>query len=170
MGYFNIKTEVEHGVIEEIIRKMTDNHSFTAGLAVAIPTWIYSDRPTIDHAVMIGILLFTFFLDWITGTILAKRSPTRKLTSHQGIYTLMRDFLIITMCASSIGLDFVFESRSFIFAFFTAAFIWQNFYSFLGNVAALGWAKYFPIWLFKLVHDEMLAKIEKYFPNEKDKK
>ncbi len=55
--------------------------------------------------------------------------------------------------------------------FFTGAFIWQNFYSFLGNIAALGWSKYFPMWLFNLVQDEMVAKLHKYFPHGKgDKK
>ncbi|MEJ1300129.1 phage holin family protein [Latilactobacillus sakei] len=88
-----------------------------------------------------------------------------------GIDALMRDFIIVVICACSIFLDFVFETESFIFAFFTGAFIWQNFYSFLGNIAALGWSKYFPMWLFNLVQDEMVAKLHKYFPHGKgDKK
>ncbi|WP_182437992.1 phage holin family protein [Bombilactobacillus bombi] len=159
-----------------LIDKMLQSHSFTAGLVIAvlqavqIPHWLYSDHVTIDHGVMLLILLFTFVLDWITGSMLSRRSPTQKLTSHAGIKAVERDFIIVSMCAFSIFLDFVFETKSFIFAFFTAAFIWQNFYSFLGNVAALGWDKYFPTWLFKMIHDEMLAKLEKYFPNGKDKK
>lgn len=150
------------------LTKMFHDYSYVAGLAIALPTWLSRNGPTIDHAVMIGILIFTFILDWIAGVTLAHKSPVQYRTSHEGIYAFMRDFLIVLICAASIGLDFVFESRSFIFAFFTGAFIWQNFYSFLGNVAALGWSKYFPMWLFKLVQDEMIAKLHKYFPNRKD--
>jgi phage-related holin len=148
---------------------MVSDHSFLVGLTIAVPTWVFSEKPTIDHAVMIGILIFVFALDWLTGSTLARRSPVRQRTSHTAIEALIRDFVIVLICASSIFLDFVFESKSFIFAFFTGAFIWQNFYSFLGNIAALGWSNHFPMWLFNLVQDEMLAKLHKYFPHEKRK-
>lgn len=180
MGFFNNKTEVEQGVISDhiisIVNKMLQSHSFAAGLLVAvlqaasIPHWLYSDHLTIDHGIMLLILLFTFVLDWITGSMLSRRSPTKKLTSHAGIKAIERDFIIVSMCAFSIFLDFIFESKSFIFAFFTGAFIWQNFYSFLGNVAALRWGKYFPLWLFRLIHDEVMAKLQKYFPDDKQGK
>lgn len=156
--------------MQRLIDKMVNDHSFLVGVSIAIPTWVLSDTPTIDHAVMIGILILVFVLDWLTGTTLARQSPVKNRTSHAGIDALMRDFIIVVICACSIFLDFVFETESFIFAFFTGAFIWQNFYSFLGNIAALGWSKYFPMWLFNLVQDEMVAKINKYFPHGKDDK
>lgn len=157
--------------MQRLLDKMVNDHSFLVGVSVAIPTWVLSDTPTIDHAVMIGILILVFVLDWLTGTTLARQSPVKNRTSHAGIDALMRDFIIVVICACSIFLDFVFETESFIFAFFTGAFIWQNFYSFLGNIAVLGWSKYFPMWLFNLVQDEMMAKLHKYFPHGKgDKK
>lgn len=155
------------GNLEELIRKIISNQ-WAMGLAIAIPTWLFSDKPTVNHAVMIIILLGVFVLDWLTGTTLARRSPVKRRTSHAGIDALFRDFIIVLICSSAILLDFVFQTKSFIFAFFTAAFIWQNFYSFLGNVAALGWSRWFPMWLFKLIQDEMIVKLHKYFPTGKD--
>lgn len=157
-------------VILRLLSKMSYDHSFIFGFAIAIPTWLFSQTPTVEHAVMIGILIFTFVLDWLTGVTLAHKSTVVHRTSHVGINAFIRDFIIVLICAAAIGLDFVFETKSFVFAFFTGAFIWQNFYSFLGNVAALGWGKYYPMWLFKLIQGEMIAKLQKYFPDSKDKK
>lgn len=138
------------------------------GVVFAVPTWLFSTKPTVYHAVMIVILIGVFMLDWLAGATLARHSPVRKRTSHDGIDALFRDFSIVVVCAGSILLDFVFQTGSFIFAFFTGAFIWQNFYSFLGNVAALGWSNHFPMWLFRLIQDEMIVKLHKYFPAGKD--
>lgn len=153
--------------MEELIKRITSNH-WAMGVAVAVPTWLFSTKPTVYHAVMIVILIGVFMLDWMAGATLARRSPVKHRTSHNGIEAIFRDFLIVMVCAISILLDFVFQTRSFIFAFFTGAFIWQNFYSFLGNIAALGWGNHFPMWLFSLIQDEMVVKLHKYFPAGKD--
>ena len=153
--------------MEELIKRCFENQ-WAMGAIVAIPTWVFSSKPTVDHAVMIVILILTFMIDWFAGATLARRSPVKRRTSHAGIDALFRDFIIVLICSSAILLDFVFQTKSFIFAFFTAAFIWQNFYSFLGNVAALGWSRWFPMWLFKLIQDEMIVKLHKYFPTGKD--
>lgn len=154
---------------------MMHNHSVPIAtvMAVAVPTWVNHRGPTREHGVMIGILLFTFFLDWITGITLAHRSPVVNKSSHVGIDAAIRDFVIIAICSSGILLDFVFQTKSFIFAFFTSAFIWQNFYSFLGNITVLGWAKNFPMWFFNFIQGEFIEKLNKYYPdgkNDKEKK
>lgn len=61
------------------------------------------------------------------------------------------------------GMDFVLKSKSFLFAVFTAAFIAQNMNSVLSNVYVLGWNKYFPMWLFSLLKDEIISKVKKYY-------
>lgn len=154
-------------MINHIMKKSISSQSYIAGFLIALPEWVMSDRPTKYHIVAIGILILVIILDWITGIILAKKSPIVKDNSDYGIQATIRDFIIILICGGAIGLDYVFNSKSFCFAFFTAAFTWQNFYSFLGNVAALGWTRYFPLWLFNLVEDEMISKLQKYFNKEK---
>lgn len=163
-------------VAQNYIGKMGQSHAIYGGViggVLAIPAWIESDTPTIEHAVMMAILVLTLFIDWLTGTALARRSPVTERTSHVGNYSIIRDFIIVALCVMAIGLDYVCKTRSIIFAVFTAAFIWQNFYSVLGNVITLGWDKHFPFWLFNLikrwVNDEVKSKQHKYFPKGDNK-
>ena len=154
--------------MQRLLDRMVNSHSLWIGLSIAVPTWLYSDHPTIEHAVMMLILITAFILDTISGVILAHKSHRILKTSHAGIDALLRDFLIVAVCTACIAIDFVLKTKSFVYAFFTGAFIGQTFYSFLGNVGALGWTKYFPMWLFNWVRDEMIAKLHKYFPHGKD--
>lgn len=162
-------------VAQNYFNKMAQSYAFYAGLAgiVAIPAWIKSEKLSVEHAILIMILIGVLTLDWITGRTLAQKSPVEKKTSHKGHNSVVKYGAILTLCALAVGLDFVFKTKSYVFAFITCALIWTNFYSFLGNVAALGWGKWFPLWLFNLIKDEMETKIEKYFPkgdhNEKIK-
>lgn len=162
-------------IAQSYINKMIQSHAYygsVIGVVLAIPAWVEHDFPTREHGIMIGILLAVLVIDWITGSQLAKRSPVSKKLSHTANISLIRDFIIVLMCAMAVGLDFVLNTKSFIFAIFTAAFIWQNFYSVLGNIITLGWGKYFPLWLFilieKWVQDEVRSKQNKYFPMKGD--
>ncbi|WP_260290735.1 phage holin family protein [Pediococcus pentosaceus] len=159
---------------QSYINKMIQSHAIYGGIigaVLAIPAWVERDFPTREHGIMMGILLAVLVIDWLTGSQLAKRSPVSEKLSHTANISLIRDFIIVLMCGMAVGLDCVLNTKSFIFAIFTAAFIWQNFYSVLGNLITLGWGKYFPMWMFSLiekwVQDEVRSKQNKYFPTVK---
>lgn len=158
---------------QSYINKMIQSHAIyggAIGAMLAIPAWVEHDFPTKEHGIMMGILLVVLIIDWLTGSQLAKRSPVSEKLSHTANISLIRDFIIVLMCGMAVGLDCVLNTKSFIFAIFTAAFIWQNFYSVLGNLITLGWGKYFPMWMFSLiekwVQDEVRSKQNKYFPTK----
>lgn len=158
-------------MLKSCFSKMGQSHAIygsVIGAIVSIPAWIESDGISAEHIVMMIILGVILYLDRVTGKELAKRSPVKLKGSHVGNSSTIRNAVIVCICTISVGFDFVFKTRSFIFAIFTAAFIWQNFYSLLGNVITLGWGKYFPLWLFSLiekwVEDEVRIKQNKYFP------
>jgi phage-related holin len=158
-------------IVQHHVDKMVQSHAFYAGLAgiIAIPAWIKGEKLSVEHAVMVLILIGVLILDWMTGITLAHKSITEKKTSRKGHYSIVKYVAILSLCALAVGLDFVLKTKSYVFAFITCALIWTNFYSFLGNVAALGWGKWFPLWLFNLIKDEMETKMEKYF-SEQNKK
>lgn len=137
----------------------------TAAVAIAfkIPGWVFHQGPTINHAVMIVVLVVVMCCDWLSGSVLAHRSPVMLHNSHYGNEAIIRDAIIVFICFGFMGMDFVLKSKSFLFAVFTAAFIAQNMNSVLSNVYVLGWNKYFPMWLFSLLKDEIISKVKKYY-------
>lgn len=157
----NVLTEM----LNHTFQKMIHTHSYIFGVAVAIPAWIMNDIQSTktQHEEMMLVLLVVIFFDWVAGYRLAKKSTVVDRSSGYGINAAFRDFIIVSICGLSILLDDLFETKSVCFAIFTGAFIYQNFYSLLGNVAALGWDRYFPLWLFKIIEDEKNAKVKKYF-------
>lgn len=140
----------------------------SGGIAIVIPEWIYTPGWSDNHAILLGMLFGIIVLEWLVGSRLAKKSPVKQKTSEVAIDSLIRDILILGICAIGYGIDVLFSSGSFVFVTITAAFIWHNFYSLMANIKVLGWGKWFPMWLLNWLEDEIKAKTKKYFPNAKD--
>ena len=138
----------------------------TGGLTIAIPQWIYTQGWSFNHTILIGILIGVIGFEWIVGGRLATKSTNRNKTSEVAIDSLIRDIIIIGICAMGLGLDQLFATGSVIYTIITAAFIYHNFYSLMANIAVLGWDKHFPMWLLNWLDNEIAAKREKYFPVE----
>lgn len=137
------------------------------GLSIAIPKWVTSDHLGIQHAILMGILLAVFIMEWTVGRRLATLSNVERKSSEVMIDSAIRDFLIIIICVIAYGFDYLLGTGSVIFTLFTVAFIYHNLYSLFANIVVLKWDKSFPMWLLNWLHDEIEAKKEKYFPEKK---
>jgi len=161
-------------LVKDQLLKMEKDKSWIVGAlgsaAVAIPKWVTSKEVTLEHGVLIAILLAMFLLDYAAGSRLAKKSPVKKKESNVIIDCLIRDFVILIICVVGYGFDYLLGTGAIIFTAFTVAFIYQNLYSFLANINVLGWGDWFPMWLFSWLQDEIEAKKEKYFPARKGDK
>ena len=138
----------------------------TGGLTIAIPQWIYTKGWSVNHTILIGILVGVIGMERLVGGRLATLSTDKYKSSRVAIDSLIRDVLIIGICAMGLGLDQLFSTGSVIYTIITAAFIYHNFYSLMANIAVLGWDKHFPMWLLNWLDNEIAAKREKYFPVE----
>ncbi|GGC84213.1 phage holin family protein [Enterococcus wangshanyuanii] len=165
-------------LVRDQLTKMGRDNSWFFGImgaaVLSIPQWVFSDEWTVSHTVLIGLLLAVLVLDWITGRMLAQRSNVVRKKTEVVIDSLIRDGLIFLVCGICYCIDFLIGTHSVIFTVFTAAFIYHNFSSFVANATVLGWEKNYPMWLFNLslkwLHDEVYAKMDKYFPDRKDEK
>lgn len=142
----------------------------SGGLTIAIPQWIYTQGWSINHTILIGILIGVIGFEWVVGGRLATASSDKQRSSRVAIDSLIRDVLIVAICAMGLGLDQLFSTGSVIYTIITAAFIYHNFYSLMANIAVLGWEKYFPMWLLNWLDNEIAVKKEKYFPTKKEEK
>lgn len=153
--------------------KMTTDGSIWAGLAggfmsFTIPAWVTAKQLSLEHGVLMVILLAVFVMEWLIGHRLAKTSPVQQKVSNVMIDSAIRDFVIVIICMIAYGFDYLIGSGSVIFCLFTCAFIYHNFYSLLANIVVLGWGDKFPLWLLIWLQDEIDAKRDKYFrPKEK---
>ncbi|WP_338453508.1 phage holin family protein [Latilactobacillus sakei] len=174
------------GMFSDIFHKLIDSKSYAIGIAagvssgvasLVIPDWVMHQGLTKEHAVGIIILLAVFGLDWLCGSRLAKKSPKQSQETNTAIDSAIRDAVIILICIVAVEVDDFLQSRSIVFAFFTASFIYQNFKSVCANAYILGWRGYFPAktldWIFKWIDkwldNEIKAKTKKYFPIEETK-
>lgn len=166
-----------NNMIMDIFHKLIDSKSYTVGIAAGatsgvasliVPDWVMHQGPTKEHAVGILVLLVVFGLDWLCGSRLAKKSPKQSQETNTAIDSAIRDAVIVIICIVMIEVDDFLQSRSIFFAFFTAAFIYQNFKSVCANAYILGWRPYFPARvldvIFKWLDNEIEAKTKKYFP------
>lgn len=164
-------------MMKDQLAKMGKDNSWivgtVGGLAFTIPQWVFSDKWTVSHTVLLLLLLGVLMLDWITGRKLADKSTVVRKNTTTVIDSLIRDGLIFLICGLCYGIDYLIGTHSIIFTVFTVAFIYHNFSSFVANATVLGWDKNYPLWLFNLilrwVGDEVEAKKEKYFLKKDDK-
>ena len=161
------------GIIELLkgqLSKMTGDGSWLfgavgGGLSLAIPKWVTAKEFSIEHGVILGILLLVFVMEWLVGGRLAKKSTVKQKGSTTMIDSAIRDFIILIICVAAYGFDYLLGTGAVIFCLFTFAFIYHNFYSLMANIAVLGWEDHFPMWLLKWLQDEIELKKEKYFPS-----
>ena len=162
-------------LLKNQLSKMGNDGSWYVGAAAGaisfvIPEWVTKREWSLQHTVLLGILVLLFMLEWFVGGRLAKLSTVKFKTSEVAIDAAIRDFMIVIMCGIAYGFDFLIQSTgSFIFVIFTLAFIYHNLYSLLANVEVLGWGKHFPMWLMNWLDNEIKAKKEKYFPDNEKK-
>lgn len=156
---------VELSVLGETLTKMRVDHSWIAGavggLTLAIPDWVLREGWEIHHNKLILVLVFVIFADWVAGSRLAARAHNKSSTHWND--SLIRDVLILGMCGAASLLDDAMHTGSFLFFVITLAFMHHNLYSFLANLALLGWDKYFPVSLLRWLDNEIAAKTKKYF-------
>lgn len=155
--------------VEQLSRMLQDKSYFVgiaAGtISVAIPEWVLdSGEWTINHNILVGILLAVLILDQLVGRRLAKESPILNKSSSVMIDSVYRDISMLILVGISYGIDYLIGTGSVVFVFITASLIYHNFYSFLANAVVLGWGKNFPLWLFKWLDNEIKVKTKKYFP------
>lgn len=160
-------------MFKELFSKMQQNGVFKvgaiAGITIQIPQWIYSEKITHYHAILMGILVTILVLDFIVGFYLAKQSPTKKRSSTTLFNAFVKNFVIIAICSLGYGIDYLLGTKTFIFSALTAAFALQNSYSLAANIYVAGWFPNYPVWLFEWARDEIELKKEKYFPTKKEK-
>lgn len=132
-----------------------------SGFTLSIPDWVQHERWEAHHTVFVGVLCFVILADWIAGSMLASKAHNKTSTAWND--SLIRDCLIIGCCIMASGIDYSLQTGSLFFFILTLAFIHHNLYSFMANLALLGWEKYFPIGLIKWLSDEIEAKATKYF-------
>lgn len=155
--------------LKQTFDQLYQTNSFAVGLTVALPTWIMKQHgllPNSYHDVLVIALLIVIVLDWLCGSVLARRSQLMVKSSSTAIDSLIRDFMIMLCVALSYLMDYELQTGSLIFVAFTMAFIWQNFVSVMANIYVLGWEKYFPLWLIKIIDQEIKHKIKKYIKGE----
>lgn len=136
----------------------------SGGLTIAIPQWVYTQGWSRNHTILISILIGVIVFEWIVGGRLATKSTSKRKTSEVAIDSLIRDIIIIGICAMGLGLDQLFSTGSVIYTIITAAFIYHNFYSLMANIVVLKWDTHFPMWLLTWLDNEIAAKKDKYFP------
>lgn len=155
---------------------MVIDHSWVAGVIIGVginvPRWVFSDCWTVSHSFLIAVLLIVLGLDWLAGSRLARKSKVMRDQTEIVIDSLIRDGMILMLCFAGFLMDHIFCSHSLIFASLTCAFIYHNFRSVVANFVALDWSRWIPIRLFspilRWIHDELHAKVEKYFPENKE--
>ncbi|MFJ5713103.1 phage holin family protein [Neobacillus sp. NPDC093127] len=119
------------------------------------------------HMYIAALLAIVVGLDYVVGVRVAKKNDTYK--SSVGNDAVIRDGLIFAVVAMAWIFDQLLNTGAFVFAVLAFAFIYHNSQSFAANLYVLGWDKYFPMWLFKILKSEINAKIKKYSDRGEDK-
>lgn len=156
-------------LLKNQLSKMEQNYSYIVGAvggALAVPQWITSQTFLIQHGVLMAVLIGVLFVDYLAGSRLAKISTAKKKNSKELFECIMRDFIIVTICIIAYAFDYLLGTGAVIYTACTVAFVYQNLYSFVANLAVLGWEEKFPLWLFKWLQDEIEVKKQKYFPDQ----
>lgn len=165
MNYLNL--------FKQTIAHMNSSGSWFVGLAMTAPAWMLKQHdilPSAYHDWLVIALLLVIMLDWLCGSALARRSKVMTKRSSTAIDSLIRDCMIMLCVFVAYLMDYELRTGSFIFVAFTMAFIWQNFISVMANIYVLGWEKYFPMWLVKIIDNEIAHKIKKYLEGDHHEK
>lgn len=139
--------------------------NLTQSELLILPKWInniHSILPNKYHAVIAIALLIVMLLDFICSVELAKQSNKVLKTSTKAVDILIRNCMIILCIILAYIFDLLFETGSIAFVIISVAFMWQIIVSVMADIYVLGWQKYFPIWLIKLINNEITQKINRY--------
>lgn len=112
------------------------------------------------HMYIAAALAIIVVLDYVVGDRLAKKNDLYQ--SNIGIDAVIRDGIIFLIVAVGWIFDQLLGTGAMVFAVLALSFFYHNLQSFVANLYVLGWDKYFPMWLFKILESEINAKINKY--------
>lgn len=151
--------------LTSIFQKMVINKSLTLGVITgtigAFLDAVFEAKGfVLMHMYIAAALAIIISLDYAVGVRVAKKN--RKYLSSVGIDAVIRDGVIFGIVGMAWIFDQMLNTGAFIFAVLSFAFIYHNLQSFVANLYVLGWDKYFPMWLFRILESEINAKIKKY--------
>lgn len=153
------------GNVASVFQKMVVNKSLALGALTgtvgAFLDAVFQARGFIMlHVYISAALAIIVGLDYTVGVRVAKKND--KYESNIGIDAAIRDGMIFGIVTVAWIFDQLLGTGAFIFAVLSFAFIYHNLQSFAANLYVLGWDKYFPMWLFRILESEIKAKIKKY--------
>jgi phage-related holin len=151
--------------LTDVFQKMIVNKSLALGAATGvIGTFLDAMLTTkgfkVLHIYIAVALAIIVLLDYVVGVRVAKKN--RSYQSNIGIDAVIRDGIIFLIVAVGWIFDQLLGTGSLIFAVLALSFFYHNLQSFVSNLYVLGWDKYFPMWLFRILESEINAKINKY--------
>ncbi|MED4206602.1 phage holin family protein [Neobacillus mesonae] len=153
------------GKLTDVFQKMVVNKSLVLGALTgtvgAFFDAVLGAKGFIElHMYIAAALAIIVFLDYVVGVRIAKKKD--QYVSNKGIDAVIRDGIIFLIVAVGWIFDQLLNTGAFVFAVLALSFIYHNLQSFAANLYVLGWDKYFPMWLFRILESEINAKIQKY--------
>ncbi|MFE1631034.1 holin family protein [Brevibacillus reuszeri] len=110
-----------------------------------------------NRAEIIGVLLFTIALDWMTGVAAAKKDDS--YSSEYGLSRIPRTLFLIALPALANQLDKVMGTPGFLFYGVTFGLLYHTWNSLTANAYRAGWP--IPKSIVNLVGSEIKAKAER---------
>ncbi|CRK80295.1 phage holin family protein [Neobacillus massiliamazoniensis] len=155
--------------VNDVFQKMVANKSLMLGSITGVIGAFFdavfqAKGFILMHVYIASALAIIVFLDYLVGVRVAKKND--KYQSNIGIDAVIRDGIIFLIVVVGWIFDQLLGTGAFVFAVLAFAFIYHNLQSFAANLYVLGWDKYFPMWLFKILESEINAKIKKYNKGE----
>ncbi|MBO0961635.1 phage holin family protein [Neobacillus sp. MM2021_6] len=153
------------GNVTEVFTKMVSNKSLALGtltgtVGAFFDAVLQAKGFNKLHIYIAAALAIIVVLDYVVGDRLAKKNDLYK--SNIGIDACIRDGIIFGIVGVGWIFDQLLGTGALVFAVLAFSFIYHNLQSFVSNLYVLGWDKYFPMWLFKILESEINAKIKKY--------
>jgi toxin secretion/phage lysis holin len=155
--------------ISGLFQKMIDNKSLVLGSVTGVISAFFDQTLEAKgfeklHIYIATALAIVIALDYLVGVRVSQKNGTYK--SSVGIDAVIRDGIIFAIVALAWIFDQLLGTGALVFAILAFAFIYHNLQSFAANLYVLGWDKYFPMWVFKILESEINAKIKKYTEGE----
>src|SRR5699024_10984741 len=82
------------------------------GISLVFPDWVAAKKVGIEDAVVIGILLAVFLVEWALVSSLVKLSKIKKKNSTTLIDSAIRYFIILVICMIAYGFDYLLGTGS----------------------------------------------------------
>jgi phage-related holin len=151
--------------MSDLVKHMVENKSMGVGviggtISSFIDGLLNTSSFSNNHIYLFLLLLLIIGLDFIVGIRIAHKN--KMYQSNIGIDAVIRNALILLTVVIGWLIDKILGTGALVFGILTLSLAYHNFQSFVANLYVLGWDKWFPIWLFKLVEVEVESKIKKY--------